>query len=279
MLTHLKLAKAAFVVASLVGTAPDRGAWSPPETVDVGPVTFAYRPAGDFQAAGRAVDAPWQDRSTPGFRIMKYQLSTEQYDACAAERACPYRPASQSRDSRLPAVLLSFDDARAYAAWIGAKTGETWRLPSDAEWRVAAGSRARDDALGAGDPSDRWLARYDAESAAAESDAKLRPRGGFGVNERGLYDLSGNVWEWTQDCFVRYAVGPAGVRAVTTNCGVRVVEGEHRAYVTDFIRDARAGGCSAGKPPSHLGVRLIREDRASLAARLSRFVAGGLSWL
>ena len=46
------------------------------------------------------------------------------------------------------------------------------------------------------------------------------------------------------------------------NCGVRVAEGQHRTYVTDFIRDARAGGCAAGVPPSNLGFRLVREPNA-----------------
>ena len=46
-----------------------------------------------------------------------------------------------------------------------------------------------------------------------------------------------------------------------SNCGVRVAEGQHRSYVTDFIRDARAGGCAAGLPPSNLGFRLIREPK------------------
>ena len=67
--------------------------------------------------------------------------------------------------------MVSYQDARAYAAWLSAKTGEIWRLPSDEEWRAAAGTRARDDALGLAkdaDPSDRWLARYDAESAATK---------------------------------------------------------------------------------------------------------------
>ena len=64
----------------------------------------------------------------------------------------------------------------------------------------------------------------------------------------------------------------AGCRA-TVNCGVRVAEGAHRAYVTDFIRDARAGGCTAGRPPSHLGFRLVREEPswvASVSARWSK---------
>ena len=60
---------------------------------------------------------------------------------------------------------------------------------------------------------------------------------------------------------MRTALHEAGKAVSTTaNCGVRVVEGQHRAYVTDFIRDARAGGCAAGVPPSNLGFRLVRES-------------------
>ncbi len=266
MVLHLKLAaKAAIVAASLAApVAPlSHGDWPLPETVSIPELTFTFRPAGEYSRAGRPVDAPWREQSTAGFEIMRDQLSTAQYEACAAERACASRPASQSRDSRLPAVLINFDDASAYAAWISAKTGERWRLPSDAEWRVAAGSRAHDDALTVSDPSDRWLARYDAESQAAQDDQRLHRLRAGEANENGLYDLSGNVWEWTQDCFVRYAASGAGFEAVTTNCGVRVVEGEHRAYLPEFIRDARAGGCAAGKPPTHLGVRLVRERAKS----------------
>ena len=43
-------------------------------------------------------------------------------------------------------------------------------------------------------------------------------------------------------------------------CGIRVVEGRHRTYMSDFVRDARGGGCSVGTPPSNLGFRLVRDD-------------------
>ena len=46
------------------------------------------------------------------------------------------------------------------------------------------------------------------------------------------------------------------------NCGDRVAEVRHRAYVTDFIRDARAGGRASGVPPSNLGFRLVRERKS-----------------
>jgi hypothetical protein len=52
----------------------------------------------------------------------------------------------------------------------------------------------------------------------------------------------------------------ASARVTNTNCGVRVVEGAHRTYMTDFIRDPRSGGCAAGVPPANLGFRLVVED-------------------
>jgi hypothetical protein len=53
---------------------------------------------------------------------------------------------------------------------------------------------------------------------------------------------------------------------------VRIAEGQHRSYVTDFVRDARAGGCAAGLPPSNLGFRLVREAKP-IQARLAAMVS------
>jgi formylglycine-generating enzyme required for sulfatase activity len=166
--------------------------------------------------------------------------------------------------------MVSWRDAHAYAAWLSRRTGENYRLPTDEEWAYAAGSRWQDDSLpvDSSDPSKGWLARYERESSlkSAEIDSKPRPLGAFGANENGLLDVAGNVWEWTNTCFVRTALNEAGkpTSKSTVNCGVRVVEGQHRAYVTDFIRDARAGGCAAGVPPSNLGFRLVRESNTFL---------------
>jgi formylglycine-generating enzyme required for sulfatase activity len=74
--------------------------------------------------------------------------------------------------------------------------------------------------------------------------------------------MAGNVWEWTNTCFLHQILGSAGAGASIVNCGVRVVEGRHRTYMIDFIRDPRAGGCSVSKPPSNLGFRLVRASRS-----------------
>ena len=236
------------------------------EAVDVAPRAFAYRMADDFGQAGRPVDAPLVALArTSVLHVMKYQVTAAEYDRCVVEARCMSRPPFGSSDPNLPAAQTSWEDATAYAIWLSAKTGETWRLPTDEEWVFAAGSRFHDDALlvaASRDPSVRWLARYEKESEKEALDERPRPTGAFGANEYGLLDLSGNVWEWTNTCFIRQSLDamgkPAG--ASIANCGVRVVEGEHRTYVTNFIRDARAGGCAVGKPPSNLGFRLVREE-------------------
>jgi formylglycine-generating enzyme required for sulfatase activity len=253
-------------IASTPITMPSSTQLKSVEAVDVSPRAFAYRMAGDFSQAGRPVDAPLVAVArTSTLHIMKQQVTAAEYDRCVAEAKCMPRPSFGSSDPNLPVVQLSWDDATAYASWLSAKTGETWRLPTDEEWVFAAGSRFHDDALSVAasrDPSVRWLARYEKESEQETLDQRPRPAGAFGANEYGLLDLSGNVWEWTNTCFIRQSLDsmgkPAG--ASTTDCGVRVVEGEHRTYLTDFIRDARGGGCAVGKPPSNLGFRLVRED-------------------
>jgi hypothetical protein len=59
---------------------------------------------------------------------------------------------------------------------------------------------------------------------------------------------------------------------------VRVVEGRHRTYISDFIRDARAGGCAIGTPPTSLGFRLVREENdSSQGARLFTKLVRNLS--
>jgi formylglycine-generating enzyme required for sulfatase activity len=287
----LKALAAAAAIAAPVGAATlsavpgwQGGAREPiPELVELAPAAFRYRVAGDFTRAGRPVPAPAVSARLPQpLAIMKHQVTAAAYQRCVAAGACP--ATGETRGGNRPAVDVSWWDASAYAAWLTRTTGTKFRLPSDEEWVFAAGSRFRDDALSAidaADPGRRALARYERETAEGETFGDPLPVGGHGVNENGLLDVAGSVWEWTDSCFVRTALAADGSAAgSTSNCGVRVVEGRHRTYMTDFIRDARAGGCAAGRPPSHLGFRLVREDTAlpgtARLTALTRRVAGGV---
>jgi formylglycine-generating enzyme required for sulfatase activity len=234
--------------------------------VEVRAGNVAYRVAGDFTRNGKQAPAPLRQMTfeKPLF-IMKHQVSSADYQACVDDGACRALDRGVAVAADRPAVRVAWHDANSYAAWLSNKTGERYRLPSDEEWAFAAGSKFADDALPVDedDPSKRWIAKYERESERSAVGADAHTFGSFGVNENGLADLAGNVWEWTSTCFTRYRLGESGETAsAKSNCGVRVVEGQHRAHVTDFIRDARAGGCAAGVPPDNLGFRLVREPRS-----------------
>ena len=236
------------------------------ETVTVAPAAYAYRLPGDFRRDGVAVDAPVVERELDRpLVIMAKQVSAAAYDLCVEDGVCRARDAAAPSGSDVPAVGMSWVDATSYARWLSDRTGEVWRLPTDEEWIFAAGSRAVDEALpeDAGDDfSDRWLARYEQEARRERlANGTPRPIGTFGANENGLVDVAGNVWEWTDTCFTRQSIDAEGnlLDDGVVNCGVRVVEGAHRTYMTDFIRDAKSGGCGVGTPPANLGFRLVRE--------------------
>jgi formylglycine-generating enzyme required for sulfatase activity len=247
------------------------------EFAEILPADFSYRMAGDFSRAGRPIEGPHSTARLPAkLRIMKRQVTVAEYRDCIDAGACPRITFADTRPDR-PMVGVSWHDAEAYAAWMSRTTGLNYRLPTDQEWIFAAAESVRDELAPLVDPSDpaqAWIARYEAESARAASVALApQPIGTFGENSNGLLDVGGNVWEWTETCFIRAALDGAAVRVTNTNCGVRVVQGAHRAYMTDFIRDPRTGGCAAGVPPANLGFRLVVETKAPALFKMVDAVA------
>ncbi len=265
----LTLACAAVVLASPPATAATTLPVPPtPPTAEVAVIKatdFPYRVAGDFSRDGQPATAPLrQMRLGSPLRIMVRQVTAAEYARCVDDGGCPRIAGAEAAEDR-PMVGVSWRDATAYARWMTVRTGRLHRLPTDEEWVFAAAEKATDDALPVTDTVDpvrAWIARYEAE-AGRERPMVLEPQpiGAFGRNRNGLQDAAGNVWEWTDTCFIRHDVDASGATRVTnTNCGVRVVQGAHRAYMTDFIRDPSTGGCAAGVPPANLGFRLVVEQ-------------------
>jgi len=190
-----------------------------------------------------------------------------EYRLCVEGGGCPAVPDLAGPGER-PAVTVSWRDASAYAAWLSRRLGATYRLPTDEEWAFAAGRRFTPLAapVGGSDPGAIALAEYERD-AGLVADSNGTPS----ANENGLLDLAGAVAEWTDTCYRHVELNATGAAPVV-DCGIRVVEGRHRTYMPQFIRDPRAGGCSIGTPPAHLGFRLVREDSA--AGWWDQFVAG-----
>ena len=237
-----------------------------PAVIHIPTGQISYRPAGDFRSGNRIVDAPPQDQTTvPAFDIMKFHVSQQDYARCVDAGLCDQVQSAAATDA-FAQVNVSYLDAQNYANWLSDQTGDTWRLPTDQEWVRAAGDRFSETLLGAisndPDPSKRWLLKYkeEAEKRGA-SDPELRPIGAFGSNDLDVVDINGNIWEWTTTCFKNGKVSADGSTLLshTDYCGVRAAQGKHRAFIIDFVRDAKAGGCAVGIPPDNLGIRLVRE--------------------
>lgn len=236
------------------------------ETVAIKPGTFQHPQPGEFLKERHPVSAPQivAEVRHP-FEIMKYQVSAIDYGQCVQAGSC--KPAEATTVADRPVTGVSHIDAEAYAAWYSDVTGDTWKLPTDVEWAFAAGERFRGDIeAGQADPANpaqRWLALYRAESGLArKADPEARAPGSFGTNSKGVADIAGNVWEWTSTCYANATLSSDGAGAdnVVENCGVHVVEGFHRTYMSNFIRDGKSGGCAVGTPPDNLGFRLVREE-------------------
>jgi len=130
--------------------------------------------------------------SAPGFALSRREITFEQWGACVADGGCrAYRPSDSGfgREGR-PAINVSWEDAAAYAVWLSSKTGRAYRLPTTDEWAHAAHA-------GAETPPAPLPDRANFDAAPWKSPL---PAGSFAASTYGLYDMQGNVWEWTADC-------------------------------------------------------------------------------
>lgn len=161
------------------------------------------------------------------FAVGQYELRFDEWDACVADGGCNgYKPPDQGWGHQTrPAINVSWVDANAYVSWLAKKTGKPYRLLTEAEYEYAtrAGTQTAypwGDAIGKNNANcagcgSQWNGK---ESA---------PVGSFAANGFGLYDMVGNVWEWTQDCFHdSYNGAPTDGSALTSGaCNYRVLRG------------------------------------------------------
>lgn len=181
-----------------------------------------------------------------------------------------------------PVVCVNWVDARAYADWLAAKSGLSYRLPSEAEWEyVARGGTAFPRFWGEEDSQELvsislacdYANVFDASAVDAyalpwpnancrDGAAGIAPVGRFKPNAFGAYDVIGNAREWLQDCFTAsYKGRPQDGRAWTWQggCGLKAVRGGSWA---SRPRDARAAARDAEAPglrQSDLGFRVARD--------------------
>ncbi len=196
----------------------------------------------------------WEIYSLPhqvtlsSFYIGKYEVTQELWQAVMGSNPSMYKG-----DLKCPVENVSWDDCQKFIRKLNALTGENFRLPTEAEWEYAArGGQKSHGYLYSGSNDVNSVAWY-----YANSDTTTHPVGQKQPNELGIYDMTGNVWEWCHDWFDSYSSttqtnpkGPAHGKA-------RVVRGS--CWYGDFMA-CRASHRGSGSPRvriESLGLRLV----------------------
>ena len=232
----------------------------------LGPVMVVI-PAGSFRMGCLNDDGdcyvdefPVHTVNVPRFALAKYELTFEQWDACLDAGGCDgYRAHDRGwgRGDR-PVIRLNHAHAQSYVSWLSQQTGEDYRLPSESEWEYAAraGTETQYDwgnTIGTN--------RANCTECGSQWDhSRTAPVGSFAANPWGLFDMHGNVWEWTADCDnASYAGAPSDGSAWTTGrCSMRVLRGGAWDSHPDFLRARYRGSADVSLTTDVIGLRVAR---------------------
>lgn len=229
---------------------------------------------GDQQGAGYNFERPvHQVVFGKAFAIGKFEVTFEDYDRFCAETGHPFAKDDGFGRGRRPAINVSWHDAVKYAGWLSAKTGQKYRLPTEAEWEYAARGSSKstrfwgeslEDACGYANVADRELLKSYPDfkvHPCTDGHRFTAPVGLFLPNGYGLHDMLGNVWEWCQDDWHNdYSGAPQNGEAwlgIGTENQLR--RGGSWFSVPKAVRSATRNGSFPEYKGNETGFRLIRE--------------------
>ena len=197
------------------------------------------------------------------FAAGRFEVTFDEWDACEADGGCRQKLFYNFwARGRQPVIMVSWDDTQRYVTWLSHKTGENYRLLSEAEWEYAAragtttpyytGNFITDKQANI-DGYCKYFCNADVVMHTGRVTADDRERGlpsdqwrggpiavgSFAPNEFGLYDMAGNVAEWVQDCWQRYDNGKRlPVEEFRENCEYRVTRGGDFYSVESEVRSS-----------------------------------------
>lgn len=195
---------------------------------------------------------------TRPFAIARYETTFDEYDRFAQATGRPLpKDHGWGRGSR-PVIEVSWVDANAYAQWLSQQTGKWYRLPTEAEWEYAARSGGKDE-IWAGTSDESRLKEY-----AVYEAKRTEPVGSKQPNGLGLYDMSGNVYEWVEDCWHGdykgvSTDGSAWLETNSGNCGRRVIRGGSWLNFPENLRASYRFRDTTAYRIDYLGFRLVQD--------------------
>ena len=247
------------LVSFMVGTGNIAMATCPilPEMVQIPAGKFTMGSPGSED--GRSNDESQHVVNVNRFSIGKYAVTFAEY-ACFIEESGGREPTDDNwgRGQR-PVIDVSWFDAMAYAQWLSDKTGKPYRLPTEAEWEYAARAGTTTmyywgDTIGigranCGDCSSKWNAK------------RTAPVGSFAPNPWGLYDMLGNVWQWTCSIYDREYSGGERICSTGNNANMlRALRGGAWNNEPERLRAADRAKHAPVFRDIDVGFRLVQDE-------------------
>ena len=257
--------------------------------IEMVPVPGGTFEMGDLTGGrGESDEQPAHTVTIEPFKLGKYEVTFDQWDRCVADGGCGgHRPDDEGwgRGKR-PVINVSWDDAWNFIDWLNDKTDGNYRLPTEAEWEYAAragttkryfwGNSEKNQCRYANGADLSLERRKDSDGRIFFGNGYINPKtvscsdgyfitapvGNYGANKFGLYDTSGNVWEWTQDCWHdNYQGAPADGRAWINggNCSQRVGRGGSWGNDAWLLRSANRFRTDRALRSIYLGFRLAQD--------------------
>lgn len=200
------------------------------------------------------------------FAISKFEVTYDQWETCALEGGCGgYRPKDAGAGKgNLPVAYVSWEDAKAYVAWLRQRTGQPYRLLSEAEWEYAAKAGAG-TAYSTGSDILTTQANFDGSQQAGvrkvgEYLGRASEVGTYPANAFGIFDMHGNVAEWVEDCWNdSHAGAPADGSPRSGDCARRVAKGGAWYFEASFARAAARMSYPVAKRLNIVGLRIARD--------------------
>jgi formylglycine-generating enzyme required for sulfatase activity len=238
---------------------------------------------GDSFGDGQGDEKPVHEVCVDDFYMGKYEVTNAQYRKFkSGHDSKSYEGYSLNGDNQ-PVVEVSWNDAKEYADWLSSKTGQIYRLPTEAEWEYAArggiNSRnywgsSKEEACRYANVADRTAKRKWSGWTIHECEDGYEvtsPVGSFQPNSFGLYDMMGNAWEWTNDWYGKdyYSGSPRNNPTGPSSGAYRVLRGGSWNSIPVSVRASDR----YGNTPDYrggIGFRLLSTGRIRRNIRRSR---------
>lgn len=227
----------------------------PPKVFEMVKVPNGCYEMGDFLGIGEENERPMHDVCVKGFLLGKYPVSQMEWISVMGKNPS----ANGGCGGFCPVEDVSWDEVQGFLLRLNARGTRKYRLPTEAEWEYAARSGGKNDTwAGTKNPAELGAYAWFIENAVLQS----HPVGKKKPNEFGIYDMSGNVWQWTSDGYAAdfYANSPKQDPTGPAIGKLRVLRGGYWGDPKEMMRTTRRIALPSDAKGPGYGLRLVETD-------------------